>query len=94
MSRLRRHGLRLALVLTVAGFAQGCAQGTPAQQACESAANDDPKVKAIIIRGVGNPHAQLEDQDLLRAAKQDARLACLRGRGLIPRGGVERQKPL
>ncbi len=80
-----------ALVLALAA----CASTPPSpERACESAANDDPKVKAIIIKGAGNPHAQLEDQDLLRAAKQDATLACLRSRGLIPRGGVERQKPL
>ena len=89
MTRFMTGGIMLTLLLA------GCARGpaTPLQT-CESLANDDPKVKTIIIRGVGNPHAQLEDQDLLRAAKQDATLACLRTRGLIPRGGVERQKPL
>ena len=71
----------------------GCTPNTP-QGACEAAANDDPKVKQILIRGAGNPHALLEDQEVLRAARQDATLACLRNRGLIPRGGVERQKPL
>lgn len=81
-----------ALLLAVLA---GCA-ATPAtpQGACEALANDDPTVKTIIIKQAGNPHAQLEGQTELRAAKQDATLACLRNRGAIRRGGVERQKPL
>ena len=64
------------------------------QDACARQANDDPVVKELIIRGAGNPHFQMEGQDQLRAARQDAALACLRARGLVRPGGVERQKPL
>ena len=64
------------------------------QEACARQANDDPVVKELIIRGAGNPHFQMEGQDQLRAAKQDAALACLRARGVVRQGGVERQKPL
>lgn len=75
----------------------GCsAVQTPAndQEACARQANDDPVVRELIVKGAGNPHFQMEGQDQLRAARQDATLACLRGRNLIPQGGVERQKPL
>jgi len=64
------------------------------QEACARQANDDPVVKELIIRGAGNPHFQMEGQDQLRATKQDAMLACLRARGVVRPGGVERQKPL
>ena len=86
-----RHAALLVLLLAAAGCATG--PQTP-EQACRSAANDAPKVKDIIIRTAGNPAAQAADQDLLAAAKQDATLDCLRARGVIRRGGVERQKPL
>ena len=84
---MRWMALGVALVLA------GCAPSTPEGQ-CSSAVNDDPVVKAIIIKGTGNPHYQMESQDELRAAKQDALVKCLKGRGVIRGGGVERQKPL
>jgi hypothetical protein len=67
---------------------------TTDQDACARQADDDPIVKELIVRGAGNPHFQMEGQDQLRAAKQDAMLACLRARGVVRQGGVERQKPL
>ena len=69
-------------------------QPTNDQDSCSRQANEDPVVKELIVRGAGNPHFQMEGQDQLRAAKQDAMLACLRGRGAVRPGGVERQKPL
>jgi len=86
----RAASLLLLVLLAACGTAE-----SPDQRACDSAVNDDPAVKLLIIKGVGNPHFQNNSQDELQAAKQDARLACLRGRGLIPKGGgVERQKPI
>jgi len=82
------------LLLASCATPTGTPTGTPDEQACASAANDDPTVKALIIKGTGNPAFQNNSQDELRAAKQQARLTCLRGRGAIPQGGVERQKPL
>ncbi len=79
----------MALALLLAG----CAGSGPEGQ-CTGAVNDDPVVKAIIIKGTGNPHYQMDSQDELRAAKQDALVRCLKGRGVIRGGGVERQKPL
>lgn len=63
------------------------------QDICDRQANNDPVVKELIMKGAGNEHFQLEGQDQLRAAKQDARIACLRARGIVQPGGVERQKP-
>ena len=82
----------LALVVAVAGC------GTPGpqtpEQACASQANDDPQVKFLIMKGTGNTTFQEESQDALKRARQEATLTCLRGRGLVRPGGVERQKPL
>ena len=81
----------------MSGALAGCGRGaSPAtdQEACARQADDDPVVKELIIKGAGNPHFQLEGQDQLRAAQQDATLACLRSRGVCRAGGVERQKPL
>jgi len=90
--RLATWGLvRAATLLLLAGC--GTAEG-PDQRACERQADDDPAVKELILKGVGNPYFQNNSQDELKAAKQQARLVCLRSRGLAPNGGVERQKPL
>lgn len=83
----------LAALVLLAGCGTQVAQ-TPDQVACEARANDDPVVKELIMKGVGNPHFQREGQEQLGAARQDATLACLRARGLVQPGGVQRQKPL
>ena len=75
----------------------GCTQSappTPDEAACARLTNDDPAVKLLIMKGVGNAHFQRENEEVLKAARQDANLRCLRSRGVIPPGGVERQKPL
>ncbi|MBC7800866.1 MAG: hypothetical protein H7Z10_09610 [Gemmatimonadaceae bacterium] len=83
--------IRLAPWLLLLG---ACSAASPADQSCERVANEDPAVKELIIKGTGNPYFQSNSQQELAIAKQDAFLACQRSRGLIPRGGVERQKPL
>lgn len=83
----------LATMLALTACAPSPAPTTD-KDACARQANDDPVVKELITRGAGNPHFQVEGQDQLRAAKQDAALACLRARGVVRQGGVERQKPL
>ncbi len=73
----------------------GCGRAeSPDQRACDRQADDDPAVKELILKGVGNPYFQNNSQEELSVAKQQARLVCLRRRGLAPEGGVERQKPL
>ena len=71
-----------------------CAPEPPVDRACDEAVDNDPTVKQLIMKGLGNPYFLDNSQDELKAAKQQARLACLRRRGLAPPGGVERQKPI
>lgn len=87
---MSRGASSLALLALLAA----CAPESPVDRACEAAVDNDPAVKLLIIKGVGNPYFQSNSQDELRAAKQQARLSCLRSRGLAPPGGVERQKPI
>ncbi len=85
---------RAAALLLIALLAGCGTTESPDQRSCDRAADEDPAVKTLIIKGVGNPYFQSNSQDELNAAKQQARLVCLRSRGLAPPGGVERQKPL
>ncbi len=89
--RIGRVSGLAALLLLLAGC--GTNEG-PDQRACDRQADEDPIVKQLILKGVGNPYFQNNSQQELSVAKQEARLACLRRRGLAPAGGVERQKPL
>ena len=84
------RGAALVLLALLAS----CAAETPVERDCDKAADSDPAVKLLIIKGLGNPYIQETTQDELKAAKQQARLACLRSRGLAPPGGVERPKPI
>lgn len=93
MSRGTRRAALLTVVLALSACARPEAR-TPDEAACARRANEDPKVKELIIKGVGSENFQLQSQGALSAARQDAIVACLRTRGVIPRGGVERQKPL
>ncbi len=78
------------LLLLLAGC--GAAE-SPDERACDRQAYQDPAVKELILKGVSNPYFQNNSQEALSIAKQHARLACLRSRGLAPAGGVERQRP-
>lgn len=62
------------------------------RDACERAANKDPGVKLMIEKAAGSPHYQRENEDRILAAKQDATVACLRARGIVRGGGVERPR--
>jgi len=86
-----KHCLLLMLAL---GACSTGAPRTPDQVACERQANDDPTVSLLLIKGAGSEHFALEHQEDLRAARQTATVACLQSRGVIRRGGVERQRPL
>ena len=84
-------GAALALLALLAACG---APEPPVERDCDKAADNDPAVKLLIMKGLGNPYIQETTQDELKAAKQQARLACLRSRGLVPPGGVERPKPI
>ena len=73
----------------------GCARESAQDAACDAQVNRDPVVQDLILKGAGSEHFRLESYDRLRLAKQRARLACLQGRGVVPRGGgVEPPNPL
>ena len=80
----------LALLLLLAGCS---APGTPEEAACERQAENSPAVRELIIKGVGNPAFLAASQESLALARRQATLACLRGRGLAPPGGVEPRRP-
>ena len=73
-----------------------CAPSGPPnpEQVCERQALEAPPVKELIMRGAGQSQFRIDHADELRAAKQDATVACLKSRGAIRAGGVERQRPL
>ena len=80
--------------LALLALLAACAPEPPVERACDAAADNDPAVKLLIVKGLGNPYFQAMNQENLKAARQQARLACLRSRGLAPPGGVERQRPI
>lgn len=82
----------VAILLACAVAGCGSAEPKTDDEICRAQADNDPVVKELILKGTGNPHFLLEGQDQLYAARQDATTACLRSRGVIPPGGVERLK--
>jgi hypothetical protein len=83
-------GLPLAALLALA--ACGPDTSTPQGQ-CQAEAYQDPKVKEIRIRMLGNAGLQSELAPALDDALHAATLRCLRARGLAPPGGVEKEMP-
>lgn len=61
----------------------------PAVRACEAQVNDDPEVRRLIIASAGSETFALQHHYELDDARQQAKLRCLRARGLAPPGGVE-----
>jgi hypothetical protein len=76
------------LLLLLAGCSGGAADNTP-EQACVRQAEDDPAVTELVRKGAGNLSYQWQNADQLNAAREQAKLKCLRARGLAPKGGVE-----
>lgn len=67
---------------------------TPDQAACAAKGEEDPQVKLLLMKGLGNPAFQAENQETLRLARADSLLSCMQSRGAVRPGGVERQKRL
>lgn len=83
----------LTLVLLLGGCASMSTPPSP-QAACENEAQDDPVARDMRMKAAGSPSYLAEEQERLRIVIQEATLRCLRARGIIRPGGVERQKPL
>ena len=92
--RMTRRSRRVAaaLILLMAAACSRSAQLSPDEAACARQANEDPAVKEQLRKAAGSESYLLQNQRLMRDTRNDAVLACLRSRGLAPRGGVERQK--
>lgn len=80
--------------LTLCLLVSACSgrEATP-EQACARQAEDAPTVRELVLKGMGNPNFQWSNEERLKLARRDATLACLRGRGLAAKGGVERRQP-
>ena len=67
----------------------GCAREGAPDAACDAQVDRDPVVRDLIMKGAGSEHFKLETDDVLLQARKRARVACLQGRGVLPKGGVE-----
>ena len=67
----------------------GCARESAPDAACEAQVDRDPVVRDLMMKGAGSEHFKLENDDVLLQARKRARVACLQGRGVLPKGGVE-----
>lgn len=83
-------GARAALCL--AALLAGCG-GPATPPPCAGAADDDPTVRALMLRMLGNPHLDETLQGELRLARQEAVRHCLQAHGMLPPGGVAPHRP-
>ncbi len=65
---------------------------TPQEQACAAQANEDPALKEARAISAGRLEWEWMHGPEIAQLKRDAITRCLRGRGLTPRGGVERAR--
>jgi len=83
-------------VLCLALIAACCAStkpADPAQQECERQAEDDPQVKALANRALANAQLMVDLRPDIKFAYRQAVVACLRKKGIGPKGGVEPVRP-
>jgi len=93
---MRRSRVWLLLAFTVS--LAGCSSwfeptGNSPQAECRRQAYDDPTVKQLIIRGLGQSGANPQSQFDYEKALNDATVACLKKKGIAVRGGVEQVRP-
>ena len=65
---------------------------SPQEQACAAQADQDPALKEARAISAGQPNWEFQHEPEIRQIKQDAITRCLKGRGLMSRGGVERPR--
>lgn len=91
---MRHAAIMLAGLAGLAGLSGCAAPDRPLtdQDYCARQAVNDPAVKDLLMKAAGSPYLLREGERQRHAAEQDAQIACLRKRGIIPPGGVERPK--
>ncbi|HTW73190.1 MAG TPA: hypothetical protein VME47_25155 [Acetobacteraceae bacterium] len=91
---MTRSGVWLLLALSLAGCSSWFEPaGNSPEAVCRRQAYDDPTVKQIIVRSMGQPSANPQTQFDYEKALRDATNACLKKKGIAVRGGVEPVRP-
>ena len=89
---MRRLGVVALAALSGCGGHLDTAPAASYPSVCEEQVYADPKVKDLIIRGMGSDNLRRNTEDQLQAAKMDAAHRCMQQKGLTaPGGGVERR---
>ena len=65
---------------------------SPQEQACAAQVDQDPAFKEAMAISAGRLEWQWQHEPEIQQIKRDAITRCLRSRGLMPRGGVERAR--
>lgn len=65
---------------------------SPQEQACAAQADQDPALKEARAISAGRLEWEWQHEPQIEQIKRDAITRCLRSRGLMPRGGVERAR--
>ena len=63
---------------------------SPQEQACTAQADEDPALREARAIAAGQANWQFQHGPEMEQLKRDAITRCLKARGLMPRGGVER----
>ncbi len=91
---MRRALALLCLLASCAAEPQTPEPQTLEMAACRKQADHDRVVQDLEMKGAGSDMFRREHEETLKQARQQATLDCLRGRGLVRPGGVERQRPI
>lgn len=92
---MRRPALLLTLLISACGGSSPAtvsAPLSPQEEACASQANQDPALQEARAISAGRLDWQWQHGPEMEQIKRDAVTRCLKARGLMPRGGVERPR--